>query len=601
MKLLNLLSVRIGLFILLGILLTWLSMPGMKMEIFPSYSNNDPSDLISVFPNNKPWYRAHPGEVVRYAITVNKSNNLQVSSFRLLPDDCVANIILNGREIFKNKSLACAYDKGISFTLSPYWVAGKNTLNIIVYNRTSTVGLDLYADFFNDNTAKLLFYYWAGLWFAIILLVAKRLKLSNAITACFCLSTLMLFSGGMSYTYHFFTHDLGAHADHISFLYTHWWRSDPFLHAGFRYPSLYYLLIAWLTRAGNYLLLGGLVWKLSSFFFYNVFLLAGLKVIEKTLRNLLQRHIAQAVFLLWPLHSVIAFHVNNDIPFYAFCTLSLLAWISYVQRPNLQQLCLAAGVTSLSLLIKFNTLVLAFTILAALWIRRDAVLANIKEGWLKERLLLAALIMTPIMSLGIGPLYSAYKAHQLPYDPGIYGAQGTGGAILLAQNNAASYVVPTAASLIDSPYIQHGIVESKQNLWAYLAKTMLFGEFGFPNAELAQVMMMSLCLFLLPAIAYLFFLSIKDLSQNPALLLNVLFLLGSIVGIIFFRAQYHQTASQDFRYIVPCLIPLIIAWCSMVSHWQKKGLVIFSILGYASAIVLIGSGIIFYELFYFQL
>ena len=129
---------------------------------------------------------------------------------------------------------------------------------------------------------------------------------------------------------------------------------------------------------------------------------------------------------------------------------------------------------------------------------------------------------------------------------------------------------------------------------------MLFGEYDFSSPEIAEIMVMCLCGMALTVLASVFLLLRKD-KITPAALLNILFLLSALAGLVFFRAQYKQTAAQDFRYIVPSLIPFVMAWSSTVAQWQRRDLWFLYIPAYASAALLIASGIVLYELFFYYL
>lgn len=575
-----------------GILGLWICTPKIDFSVTHSNQLTDAeADRTPIFPNLKPWYRAASGDKASYAIRLYQSHYYQISRFRILQDDCIQTININDK-ILKTEN--CNYARGQKIDLSHHLKLGSNLITINVINYGGSTGLDFYVDFLNDPIGRILLFYWVIWWLSLLFFLCQKMGFTKPTTALFLLSNAVILYVGSQYTYQEYGNDVPAHLDHAIYLYNHWWRTDPFFHAGFRYTSLYYLLLSVAAERGNIFILGGLIWRIISFVFYTAFLAAGAKIITIAFKNHKFYLLPQALFLLWPLHAIYAFHVNNDVPFYALCTVAFLYWIYYTQSPTIKNLAFAVAFSSISLLVKFNTLILIPAILAVIWMQRKAFYSHVKYSLTKSPRYFIFIILLPLVSLVVGPFYSAYKAEQLHYDPGIYGAQGLGGAAIYANNNAESYVIPTAKSLFDNPFIDHGNLKDRQNVWYYLMKTMLFGEHSFKLMGIARLMMGALCILLFFVLADQLTLAFKQTGNARILWVNSLFLWAGIAGIIFFRAQYNQTASQNFRYIVPCLVPFVISWFSMASYCFQKKMIIFSLLAGSSSALMIAAGLFYY-------
>jgi hypothetical protein len=116
-----------------------------------------------------------------------------------------------------------------------------------------------------------------------------------------------------------------------------------------------------------------------------------------------------------------------------------------------------------------------------------------------------------------------------------------------------TYFSPT--TYFQYPYISPWLDETgRQFFWNYLLKTALFGEFNFTPTPLQIIYIIQILFFFLILIflirSWKIFLSLQSKYLIPLFVFSIL-----IISLIFLRVGFPYSPSNDFRYILPILIP----------------------------------------------
>lgn len=271
-----------------------------------------------------------------------------------------------------------------------------------------------------------------------------------------------------------------------------------------------------------------------------------------------------SIFILYPQNILFSRVLNNDLMFYFFYLLSLITLIRWFEsRKNIDMVACALSV-SLGTLSKVSMiafgLILALVFLTVLIMDRKKFLC-----YTKQYLIFLGIFLT----LGCSFIYRNYILFkQSP----LY--------VLDIGANSGQYITAEPAKRILTfplkeffayPFCKHW---EDYNIWQYMIKCSVFGEYWFELTNIIKILAYSLLILSFICIAIFIFsliISFYKTSDKKEEIINKIFLLIFVFNIltyVMFCIQYPQGCSMDFRYITP----IIFSGCYFIAKGIPKTL-----------------------------
>lgn len=120
-------------------------------------------------------------------------------------------------------------------------------------------------------------------------------------------------------------------------------------------------------------------------------------------------------------------------------------------------------------------------------------------------------------------------------------------------NEPSDYLTFNPLGMLDQPFVNPWKDETRRaNLWEYLFRSSLFGEFRFPALDVLAVIVLLAALCALPLIAWGIWASRTLRAAVPMALLTAV-LLASVLA---YRLLFPNASNQDFRFIPAIVLPV---------------------------------------------
>jgi hypothetical protein len=532
-------------------LVWWAVQPRMNASQIVNGGTSGPVRLPWVF------HEVSRGNLLHVDLQVNW---LTPRRWNIVPDDRLVALHVNGQEVPLNtlpQAGLSDWQLGFDIDLSPWLHSGTNQLDLVVDNYGWDGGISL---------RPRLGWRWLPLGAVLLgwaLLLARAFRLQAAQTAVLGLALvpLCVYLSATPWNHH--VHDVtggGGHLAYIAYVAEHWALPPPGSGWTFYHPPLYYLAGAAVWRWSQWLgLPGAESLQLLALLFWLVFLAAA----AGTLRLALPRAsggllLATAALALWPGGYMHGVAIGNDAPLYAAAGVATWFMLRWWRRGRRGDLLGMAVSIALALLVKSNAVVLVAAALALLGLR--LLHRRTLRLWLEAAL--AAAIMAAGAALTFGVRYYQYLHHEVSN-------WLIANAPQLSQNlrvpvTLRAFLPLDVPVFLTVPWLDSSSdATGRANFWNYLLRSSLSGEFQFDGTVLRWVsflwgalLLWLLWLLLLPRHSLRW--SRRSLwREAPWLLLGLLWLASLIV----LRIKTPFACSNDFRYILPVLLPFLVA-CS---------------------------------------
>lgn len=498
---------------------------------------------------------------------VSRGNQLQVDlranwltprRWNIIPDDHLAALRVNGQDV-PLKDLPQAglsdYQMGVDIDLSRWLHSGDNQLELTVDNYGGDGGLEL---------RPLLGWRWLLvmaplLGWALLLARAFRLRGDQAAVLGLALIPLCVYLSDTPWNHH--AHDVGGDSGHLGYIIyvaQHLALPPPGGGWTFYHPPLYYIVGAAVWRWSQWLgLPGPETLQLLALLLWLVFLAAA----AGTLRLALPRSsgsllTATVALVLWPGGYIHGLVIGNDVPLYAAAgtaTWFMLRWWRRGRRGDLLAMALCIG---LALLVKSNAVVLAAAALALLGLR----LLHRRSTRLWLDAALAGAFIAAGAALSFGVRYHQYLHHEV--SNWLIANAPQLGSNLRVPVSLRAFLPLDVPTFLTAPWLDaYQDSSGRANFWNYLLRSSLSGEFQFDGTVLRWVsflwgalLLWLLWLLLLPRNSLQW--SRRGLWREAPLLLLGLLWVSSLVVL---RIKTPYSCSNDFRYVLPLLVPFLAA------------------------------------------
>jgi hypothetical protein len=382
------------------------------------------------------------------------------------------------------------------------------------------------------------------------------------------------------------THDVGGggHLEYASYILSHHALPNPMEGWTYYHPPLYYLLSAGIIAGARGLSLPvpECVQALS-LALWLVFLAASAGALRLSLRNRLGALLlATLTVALWPSGVMHAVRIGNDSAFYAAAAVATWFTIRWWQRHRRRDLWGLSAAIAAALLCKSNGTVL---LAAGGLLIGGVALRRLRRPSLRWRALGDLVVFAGVTAAGFALSFAVRVYYFLRGDIRdwfISNADGLGSGLRVPVE-VKSFLPLDIPTFLTQPWLETGNdATGRGNFWNALLRTSLSGEFTFPGGlhrGLAigfGVVLLALCLAMLRRAVHA--VSRRDVRAAyvnlPWLLLAFLW----IAGIAALRVKAPFACSNDFRYVLPAIVPAVLCWVDAgpAARWLMAAIPVLS-------------------------
>jgi len=480
----------------------------------------------------------------------NKGNKNSV--YKFYPDDCILGIEINGKAFPQERIKGpCNYNNGTKLDLSEYMQEGLNRIEFQMKNDGGPGGLRIdypYKGFSAIGFKHILF--------SVLLLITAAFilrKFKFGISA----TSLVLLGIGIRLIYFSYTgptervYDMDyGHLVYINMIIEN--KQIPKTDGCWscNHPPLYYLACAGIKNLFD---------KINPFYslrflqqiamlFSFVSLAFGVALLFRLFNYKRISIFSSLLFVLWPGFVITAPRIGNDVPFYfgaLTCMLFAQMWWNKHRNRYLLLSFLGAGIAVL-----FKST--GFVVLGALIIIYIfGIFRFLKLPQLK-------IIIGIFIIVALSAFASQYRI-VLDFfrneTPTLVSVRNLNSGLNVT-TSFGSFIYFDAKDYFMEPYTSTWSDNGgRQYFWNFFIKSTLFGEYEVWNSKLGKIFATILNL-----INLIFFLLIfwGILNMRIQSLPSLLFFTAMIASLIFTRAYYSVSCLQDFRYIAPVLVPMLL-------------------------------------------
>lgn len=251
------------------------------------------------------------------------------------------------------------------------------------------------------------------------------------------------------------------------------------------------------------------------------------------------KHLINIFFSVHPTFIILSGSINNDCLEYLFQFLILLYILKYYEKPTLKNSIILGIITGLCMLTKFNGLIMLgpITIMFLYKIYKDKKINEALKNY--GICIIIALILG--LSFQIRSIL-LFGSNAIP-EPGDFLS-------LKNYNIIERMVIPSITTMFD----KFCKLPGDYNLFAYIVKSSIFGEYHFNISNVFYYSYLIVNLFLILFSTILIIKNIKNIFKDKILLLLITNYFINIISYLYFNYKYPFICTMDFRYIVPTLM-----------------------------------------------
>lgn len=479
----------------------------------------------------------------------------------------------------------------IVINLANHLADGRNILTLELTQQTGEVLLFVKPMLFGTHAASSLFcLLLLALGLAAFFMAARASGLKNAASG--------LATAGLAYFalwLHTFpnlayTNDLFGHIAYIAHMVNHW--SQPYGYTGKEYfhPPLYYFLAArvFAPFIDSPVISHLAAARILSLFFYAIFCVIGLHTIKEMRFHHKPTQIAVSVlFIFWPLSILLATRITNDVALYAVWAGVFHYVLRAYQTKQARYWQLAVVWLGVAFMIKTTAAIPALIVVLC-----AAYAVATKQ--LAPHMLLTRSSIGAGGTLAFGLLFNLGRP--------IY-------TLLMGTNTKLNYfgesIPETFAWMHFLRFHPIDLLFAHPFVWTfstkaadtgfldYLLQSMLFGEFTWDMRRFAGVLLALLFMWL-GIIAAGLAGQLRAHTRSAALVPGLISIGVCMIALVIFTMLKHMPTCQDFRFIYPVIIPLLLLYGLTLDRlWERRRrLLYWPALGVGCALAL--AGVVFY-------
>jgi hypothetical protein len=433
--------------------------------------------------------------VYEYIVEIEWKKSLS-SHIRVIPDDYLESITVNGRLMSEERYSGSGrgdWKNGLVVDFSSYLRDGKNELLFKISDRGGKYGMDLrgvglhlrHSPFRISILALCIL-----LTLVLVFLILQRFKIDRVLIILILLALAWhLVSLGVR-DYQKYGHDLYAHgAGHMHYIHyiaergalppAHGW--------SYYHPPLYYILGAGVLQVAKALALTDPFkpLQLFSLILYWVFLAYSLRLLAEFLKQPWVYRLAAALLLFWPVGSLAALRIGNDALFYPFFMASLFYGHRWFVGGKWRDLLLASIICGIGFFAKISILPLAGVLgVLVLWrlYRRHAT-PSLRQALAVFAILGGCFFLSSVDKWAYEIKANHPKWYMAPFTN--VNATHIYSPATMVKNRVVDFIIPDTKSWFALAYInpweQSKYAPGRENIWNYMGKTSMYGEFSHPG------------------------------------------------------------------------------------------------------------------------
>ncbi|MCL1955697.1 MAG: hypothetical protein FWF63_00110 [Fibromonadales bacterium] len=520
-----------------------------KMEISDVKITRDNKTEVIQLP-----YLAEMGEGEVFLVSLNLAvKNKKNAKFKIIPDDCIQEILINEKQFpLDGINGLCDYSNGIFFDFSKYVQEGLNSFEFKIINSGGPGGLrmeTLFNGFYSLNFIQYVFVLFLLCSIALILRKFKFKLIAISIILLGIVARLVVYSytGPLQNPY-----DVDAHLEYIKIVAEE--KRIPKINEGWAtyQPPLYYIVSAMVKKiADSYEpSLTNRVQQQFSMLLSFACVIFGVALIINLFGNRAIAYLTALVSVLWPISVMAAPRIGNDSLFYFGALFCMLFAQRYWHFHKNSDMLLATIGASIAVAAKSNGLVIL-----GVWVIVYAlkVLFSLKIGSLRVLLVSISIMALSVCLSNYRTIVNIFEKNRVELIPNAVSLHGG----LKVQNTVGNYLYFDLKDYLLFPYTSAWQDEGgRQYFWNYLIKSSLslYRENGIWKYPIGNVLCSMLCILALLifvlALWGLIHIKYREIPQ-------MLFAVFLFVALIYFRVNYPYSCSNEFRYILPVLFPLV--------------------------------------------
>jgi len=524
---------------------------------------------------------------ISFNLDIKENKNLV---YKFHPDDCILSIEINGKAFPQEKvQNPCDYSNGTVLDLSEYMQVGLNRIEVQMKNSYGGPGglrIDYpYEGFSSVGFKQILF---AVLLLIIAALILRKFKFGISATS------LVLLGIGIRLIYFSYTSPTERvyDMDYGHYVYMNMIIDDkqiPKTNACWscNHPPLYYLASAGVISIFN---------KINPFYelrflqqiamlFSFVSLAFGVALLYRLFGDKRISIFSSLLFVVWPGFVITAPRIGNDVPFYfgaLMCMLFAQMWWNKHRSRYLLLSFLGAGIAVL-----FKST--GFVVMGALFL---LCICGIFRFWELPKLKIAIGVFIIAVLSVFGSQYRIILEFFQDVKPSL--AVVNVNPALNVKTSLGSFIYFDAKDYFMEPYTSTWTdAGGRQYFWNFFIKSTLFGEYPVWKSNAGRVFAS-----ILNSMNFVFFLLIFWGIVNMKIrnLPSLLFFTALLASLIFIRAHYSVSCMQDFRYIAPILVPMLLFAFEGIESLKNARLkvssyIIMLIFSFLSFLFIVGAGI----------
>ena len=301
--------------------------------------------------------------------------------------------------------------------------------------------------------------------------------------------------------------------------------------------------------------------------FSSLIVVVAYKIVKKIKIKNFYKILIMSVMSFHPTFIILAGSINNDILMILLSFCIILYLINWYNKPNIKNTFILAIITGCCVMTKLSGAMMAVPILFVFIDKIIKVYKTKKQDLLK---LFGKFVLFGIISLPLGLWHPIRNA--ILFNQPIGGVMYPSNHLYIGNYSITErFLSISIKELFGQIYC---VVPGNYNIFAYIIKCSLFGEFSYNNINLFATFFKIINLILvILSIIFTVILAIKYNKKNSNYIIIKIILLTFFINIISyytFNIEYPFTCTMDFRYIVPTIFTGITAIGIMLNDFIKN-------------------------------
>lgn len=497
-----------------------------------------------------PYKEAGSDKIKRFFVSVPVVfSRGESTEFAVIPDDCLKRMEVNGKKVSLsriNDAALCDYRRGFHIDLHDYLKPGNNDVTFLIEDRGGSRALSFarVSSFFENTALQILWFLWGGM---VGYLVARRLGFSVALSGLSGVALAVRIIYLLHTSWDLRTYDVEGHLWYLKNIAET--MAIPSSQACWvcYHPPLYYMLSGMVYEffsliSSSAARTGVQFFSLALNFGFIIFVLM---ILRRLVTNAQTLFFLSALVLFFPSLIIHAPRIGNDVLMYFAFGAAFYFYILWIQTKRGLMPMLVFSVVAL--FAKMNG-VLIMGIIGIAYLIRTIMFRRVWVSIKPMAMISAVFILAVVAYLLVQHVRGA---------EGVVGNSGGLNSYLFVGNEPVNYLSFDFTSYLKEPFTDPwNDGKGRQYFWNFLLKTSLFGEFSYSGQVVWGLgyTLSVLYLLLIAGVLYgLWRLKNQDVLQAVPFMTAALVLLA---GALYLRLSIPAACSNDFRYILPIILPV---------------------------------------------